>query len=169
MESISLIKTQQINPVQTRLEQKAASIETKKPAESDRVTISDDYQSPQQILNKKVLAALNKEIAALGGTEIEKLDPADYTPEKVSDRILRFIETAILLHAGEDPDERQAMLQLARDGVDRGFSEAREILSGLGVLEGDVASNADKTYDLIMQGLEDLGLEIDSKKIKEYN
>ncbi|WP_292746763.1 DUF5610 domain-containing protein, partial [Methylophaga sp. UBA3191] len=36
----------------------------------------------------------------------------------------------------------------------QGFKEARDILGGLKVLEGDIAGNIDKTYDLVQQGLQ---------------
>ena len=38
-------------------------------------------------------------------------------------------------------------------GIAQGFAEARDILDGLQVLEGDIASNIDKTYDLVQTGL----------------
>jgi hypothetical protein len=39
------------------------------------------------------------------------------------------------------------------DAIDHGFKEASDILSGLKVLEGDIAAGVDKTYELIQQGL----------------
>ena len=42
---------------------------------------------------------------------------------------------------------------IIRGGIDTGFGQARDILSGLKVLEGDIATNIDKTYDLVQQGL----------------
>lgn len=38
-------------------------------------------------------------------------------------------------------------------GIDKGFAEARDILDGLGVLEGDIAANIDRTYSLVQDGL----------------
>jgi hypothetical protein len=35
------------------------------------------------------------------------------------------------------------------------LTEAREILGGLNVLDGDIASNIDKTYDLVQKKLND--------------
>ncbi len=40
-------------------------------------------------------------------------------------------------------------------GIDQGFSEARDVLGGLKVLEGEIADNIDKTYEIIQKGLED--------------
>ena len=39
-------------------------------------------------------------------------------------------------------------------GIDQGFAEARGILDGLGVLEGELKDNIDLTYDLVQQGLQ---------------
>ena len=38
-------------------------------------------------------------------------------------------------------------------GIDQGFAEAREILDGLKVLNGDIASNIDATYELVQDKL----------------
>jgi hypothetical protein len=40
-------------------------------------------------------------------------------------------------------------------GVEQGFKEARGILEGFKVLNGDLSANIDKTYDLIQQGFAD--------------
>ena len=39
------------------------------------------------------------------------------------------------------------------DAIDKGFSEAREILDSLNVLQGEVKENIDTTYDLIQEKL----------------
>ncbi|MBU2871026.1 DUF5610 domain-containing protein [Colwellia sp. E2M01] len=39
-------------------------------------------------------------------------------------------------------------------GIEQGFAEAKEILGGLNVLEGDVSSNIDKTYEFVQSGLQ---------------
>ncbi len=44
---------------------------------------------------------------------------------------------------------------MIRGGIEKGFAEAREILGGLNVLDGDIASNIDKTYDLVQKKLND--------------
>jgi hypothetical protein len=39
-------------------------------------------------------------------------------------------------------------------GIEQGFSEAKDILGNLNVLEGDISNNIDKTYELVQQGLQ---------------
>lgn len=43
--------------------------------------------------------------------------------------------------------------KLIGGGIDKGFAEARQVLDGLKVLEGDIASNIDKTYEFVQSGL----------------
>jgi hypothetical protein len=47
-------------------------------------------------------------------------------------------------------------LSQAREGVEKGFAEARKILDGMGVLKGQVAGDIDDTYKRIQDGLGDL-------------
>lgn len=82
----------------------------------------------------------------------------DYTPEKVAGRILGFIEQRLQSEAaaGADPTKLDKLLSQARDGVEKGFAEARKILDGMGVLKGQVAGDIDDTYKRIQDGFTDL-------------
>ena len=57
----------------------------------------------------------------------------------------------------------------AREGVEKGFAEARKILDGLGVLHGEVAADIDDTYQRIQDGLGDLGKRFDPAALKAAN
>ncbi len=82
----------------------------------------------------------------------------DYSPEKVAGRIIGFIEQR--LHSeqagGADTGKLQKLLDQARSGVEKGFAEARQILDGMGVLQGKVASDIDDTYQRIQDGFASL-------------
>ena len=82
----------------------------------------------------------------------------DYTPEKVAERVLGFIEQRLQREAaaGADEGKLQTLLSQARDGVEKGFTEARNILEGMGVLKGQVASDIDDTYQRLQDGLDGL-------------
>lgn len=82
----------------------------------------------------------------------------DFTPEKVAGRILGFIEQRLQSEAaaGADPAKLDRLLSQAREGVEKGFAEARKILDGMGVLKGQVAGDIDDTYKRIQDGLGDL-------------
>ncbi len=84
---------------------------------------------------------------------------SNYTPDKVADRILGFVEGGIKSKAasGADTAELQDMLEQARKGIEKGFAEAKKILDGLGVLGGKVAADIEETYSKITAGLDKLG------------
>ncbi len=117
---------------------------------------SQAKESPQQLLNQQIVAALNGHLKTSGAPPIQALDPSDFTPERVADRILGFIGTAMNMARanGADEEKLQDMLMQARKGVEQGFNDAREILTGLGVFEGKIKDNANQTLDLIQQGLD---------------
>jgi hypothetical protein len=85
----------------------------------------------------------------------------DFTPDKVADRVLGFIEQRLKSEAaaGADTSKLESLLAQAREGVEKGFEEARKILDGMGVLKGKVAEDINATYDKIQNGLK--GLESD--------
>ena len=158
MESININRTHQTTSLKHNLEStKVDTINTASKSESDSVTmIFRGYQSPQQILNQKIIASLDGEITAIGGVEIESLDRNDFTPGKVAERILGFIKSALSQLADGNDKKRQDLLEQARGGVKRGSRDVREILFGLGVLLGEIETDINQTYDFIMDGLDAL-------------
>ncbi|NWL77949.1 hypothetical protein DM872_13915 [Pseudomonas taiwanensis] len=78
-----------------------------------------------------------------------------YTPEKVAERVLGFIDQRLRSESanGGDPAKLQGLLDQARAGIQKGFDDARKILDGLGVLGGKVAEDIDDTFDRIQDGL----------------
>lgn len=78
----------------------------------------------------------------------------DFSPDKVADRVLGFIEQRLKSEAasGADPEKLQKLLEQARSGVEKGFDEARKILDGMGLLKDKVASDIDDTFKRIQQG-----------------
>jgi hypothetical protein len=84
----------------------------------------------------------------------------DYSPEATAQRIFQFATgffEAFKQQHGDMGDEATVnhFLDVIKSGIDQGFKEAREILKGLGVLQGDIAANVDKTYELIQTKLGD--------------
>lgn len=106
----------------------------------------------QATLANRLAERLGLEPGALAGKA------NDYSPEKVAGRILGFIEQRLQSEqaAGADTGKLQKLLDQAREGVEKGFGEARKILDGMGVLQGKVASDIDDTYQKIQNGFSDL-------------
>lgn len=82
----------------------------------------------------------------------------DFSPQPTADRIVSM-STAFFGRYAENHPEKDLetalndFIKLIGGGIDKGFAEARHILDGLKVLEGDIASNIDKTYELVQAGL----------------
>ncbi len=98
----------------------------------------------------------------LGPNAIGNASSQDNSPEGTAGRILA-LSTALYdayaaRHPGKDAGTvARDFVALIRGGFETGFNEARDILSGLGVLgEGSpVASGIQKTYELVMKGYDD--------------
>lgn len=79
----------------------------------------------------------------------------DFSPAAVAGRIVDFVGQR--LAKVEDADKRAALLDQARQGIEQGFADARDVLKGMGMLQGGVAQNIDDTYGRVMDGLDRLG------------
>lgn len=129
-------------------------------AAQEEVSISAGDKS-MALLYRAAIEAINQELApSLGDNAIQKgVDSGvDYSPEATADRIVSFATNFFSIHQqqnksmGLDEQVDSFMLKIG-DAIDQGFKEASDILSGLKVLEGDIAAGVDKTYELIQQGL----------------
>lgn len=119
---------------------------------ADSISLDAAAASPQQILNTEILRALDEALSAEGGPGLDHRAGMDaYTPEKVADRILGFIGSVTGQEA--DAGRRSELMEQARAGIEEGFAEARDILDGLDILNGDIANTIDQTYALIQEGL----------------
>lgn len=108
----------------------------------------------QNVLANRVAQRLGVDPATLAG----KIQD-DYTPDKVAGRILDFVGGRIQAEAanGADPEKLQKMLDQARQGVEKGFAEAKKILQGMGVLGGKIASDIEDTFQRVQDGLARIG------------
>jgi hypothetical protein len=129
-------------------------------AAQEEVSIAAGDKS-MALLYRAAIEAINAELApTLGETSVQKSvkSGVDYSPEATADRIVSFATRFFAVHQqqnqsmGLDEQVDSFMLKIG-DAIDHGFKEASEILSGLKVLEGDIAAGVDKTYELIQQGL----------------
>ena len=113
------------------------------------------------LLYKTALEGINAELEpVMGENAAQKIYDSgiDTSPEATAERIVAFA-TAFYSRYKELSDEQTEeqtldnFLALVTPGVDKGFADAKDILNGLKVYEGEVESGVDKTYQLVMQGL----------------
>jgi len=113
------------------------------------------------LLYKTALQSLGEALEpTLGANAIEQIQQRGteyYTPEATAERIVQlstgFFERYRTHHPDQELEQQlDDFLELIGGGVDKGFAEAREILQGLDVLQGGIADNIDKTYELVFAG-----------------
>jgi len=145
--------------------------EKKEPAEStslDAAIVSanlslstGDADKSLALLLKTAIEGINTELKpTLGAGAIQAAVDSglDVSPEATAERIVS-LSTAFFptyLDANPDLDFDTALNQFVdviSGGINQGFSEAREILDGLQVLNGDIDSNINATYDLVQDKL----------------
>ena len=131
--------------------------------EAHRTLSLSTKNQPLSLVYQAAIDAINEKLAPeLGEQAIERAheEGLDVSPQATADRIVS-LTTGMFgrfqQHRPElaEPEQVERFLQLISSGIDQGFSEARDILDGLGVLEGDIASNIDKTYELVQLGLQE--------------
>lgn len=116
---------------------------------------------PLSLVLKTALEGINEALKeTMGDNAIQKSYDAglDVTPEATAGRIVS-LSTAFFgkyqdMHSDMSQEEAlTSFTDIISGGIDKGFAEARDILDGLGVLEGDIAANIDRTYSLVQDGL----------------
>lgn len=113
------------------------------------------------LLYKTALEGINAELEpVMGENAVQKIYDSgiDTSPEATAERIVAFATGFYSrykeLHPGKSEEETlESFLNVIGSGIEKGFSDAKDILTGLKVYEGEVESGVDKTYSLVMQGL----------------
>lgn len=117
---------------------------------------------PQSLLLKTALQGINESLKEMGveSSVEEAYDSGiDFTPEATAERIVSFSTQFLGAYRQQHPemDEQESLssfMEVISQGIDQGFGEAKDILGDLKVLEGDIATNIDKTYQLVQEGLQ---------------
>ncbi|MDP2698703.1 DUF5610 domain-containing protein [Thalassospira sp.] len=120
----------------------------------DATKVSLSSQSTNLLSADQIVSAINESLSS-SGLSVNGVNPDDYTPEAVADRILSLASDVIANNAGSEDEAREIFAQV-KTGVERGLEQAREILDGLGALNGTVASNVDDTEQRLQDGLNSL-------------
>lgn len=124
------------------------------------VSISTGDKS-MQLLYKTAIDNINQILKPeFGDNAIQAKASEDQSPDATAGRIVSlstaFFDKFMEQRPGMDKaTAAQQFREVLTKGIDQGFSEARNILSGLNVLTGDIASNVDKTYELVQSKLDE--------------
>ncbi|MBZ9610465.1 DUF5610 domain-containing protein [Rheinheimera maricola] len=113
------------------------------------------------LLYKTALEGINAELEpVLGENASQKIYDSgiDTSPEATAERIIAFATAFYSRYkelSGAESEEKTLdnFLAVITPGIDKGFTDAKDILKGLKVYEGDVETGVDSTYDMVMQGL----------------
>ncbi|MCK9388658.1 MAG: DUF5610 domain-containing protein [Sulfuritalea sp.] len=116
---------------------------------------------PLVLLLKSAIAGINQLLKPeFGDNAIEAAAGQDNTPDGTAGRIVSlstgFFDAFKQQHPGENAgDVLTKFMDTIRSGFEQGAKEAQGILEGMGVLDGDIASNIGKTLELVRQGYAD--------------
>lgn len=146
-------------PVSTAVKQKAALNASILEATEANLSAKDQ---PLALILRATIDKLNTILEAdLGPNAIEVgiESGLDISPNATADRIVSLATAAFPAFQEANPDESGEELlahfmDVIGGGIEQGFSEAQDILQSLGVLQGDIASNIDLTFDLVQEKLE---------------
>lgn len=127
----------------------------------EEVSLKSGDQS-MALLYRAAIEAIDKELAPSMGpnaTQTNYDNQVDYSPEATADRIVSFATQFFSIHQQQNSnmslnDQLDSFMGIIGGAIDNGFKEARDILSGLKVLQGDIADGVDKTYGLVQEGLQ---------------
>ncbi|MBO1271875.1 MULTISPECIES: DUF5610 domain-containing protein [unclassified Shewanella] len=127
----------------------------------EQVTISSG-DKPMQLLYRTAIDAINQKLkASMGETAFQQQQQqqVDYSPEATAGRIVdfatKFYTTYQQQNADKSPeDQLNGFMDIIGGAIDKGFSEARNILDKLKVLDGDIADGVDATYSHVQKGLQ---------------
>lgn len=104
----------------------------------------------------RVLDKLAEKIPGMSGSELKELKADNFTPEKVSNRIADYVAMGMerAKREGKSDAQIQSMYEASVAGIEKGFSEAKDILENMNLLSDDLATTIDETLE---QTLEKVG------------
>lgn len=127
---------------------------------SAQVSLSSGNES-LSLLFRSAIDQINEILAPeLGPDAIQNAASQDNSPEATAERIVSlstaFYDAYAAKRSGDDPEQvAKDFIELIRGGFEKGFGEARDILDGLGVFNGEVEKGVMKTHELVNQGYDD--------------
>ncbi len=121
----------------------------------------DRAGTAQELLARSVLDKLNDALDGGAGTQpIERAAAQDHSPEATAGRIVSQSLSLFEDYAARTPDESvsavaERFVALVRGSVVRNIGDTRALLEGLGALQGEIATNIDRTEELVVAGFDE--------------
>lgn len=116
----------------------------------------------QTLLFKSAISRINELLAPEFGDNALQAAAAnqDNSAQATADRIVSLSTGFYAAYAGQrQGEDAEKVLNdfvgVIRSGFEQGFNEAKDILKGLKVLEGDIASGIQNTWDLVQKGYDE--------------
>jgi len=161
------VEDQQVTTDKTGEVQESIAVSQKKQLNAAIIESTLEFSNslgdqPLSLALKTALQGINEALQA-NGVESSVEDAfesgVDYSPEATAERIVSFSTQFLGAFREQNPDMSEeeslnAFMDVIGSGIDQGFGEAKDILGGLNVLEGEVSDTIDTTYDLVQKGLQ---------------
>ncbi|KGJ91554.1 DUF5610 domain-containing protein [Colwellia psychrerythraea] len=117
---------------------------------------------PLSLLLRTALQGINealKEDGVESNVEDAYESGIDFSPEATAERIVSFSTQFLGAYQAQHPEmdaeeSLTSFMDIIGGGIEQGFSEAKDILGNLKVLEGDIANNIVNTHELVKVGLQ---------------
>ncbi|WP_148862459.1 DUF5610 domain-containing protein [Marinobacter fonticola] len=139
-----------------RAERNAVPVGVQETASTSVRTPEDAINLLRTRLEQKMEQALGDSAPGAPRTASRGFEPP--SAADVASRVLGFVQSRLQqeAEAGAGSDRLANLLEQARAGIEQGFSEAREQLEALGMMNGKLSSEIDDSFGRIQQGLDDL-------------
>ena len=124
------------------------------------VALSSKNQ-PLALLLKTAINGINDLLKpSFGENAIQNASSQDNTPDGTAGRIVSLSTGFYEAFKKQRPGENEAdvlgkFMDTISSGFERGYQEASDILKGMGVLNGEIASGIEQTHTLVLQGYAD--------------
>ena len=121
----------------------------------------------QRVLDDSLADKFNAAVQEAGmDTNVESLlgSGLDFSPEATANRIVSFavgfFGSFKANHQEDGPaDQIDGFSEMIKGAVEQGFTEARDILEGIGDISSETASDIDATFSLVMSGIDEFAQE----------
>ena len=117
-------------------------------------SVSLSSGSANRLTTDQIVSAINESLSSTG-ISIGNVDPGEYTPEALADRILARVGDLIASNADSEAEARE-IFDKASEGIQKGLDDAREFLEGLGALNEEINGNITETEERLNEGLKSI-------------